>query len=173
MLYIFKVRDLPFIKFGFTRICIWERIATGFWSNVRPKDCCGALAWDDLEVLALYPGTEEGEKALKEAIPPTAGEFWPEEQLEPIQAYLGEPLPLPERPSSPPLVDWQEEKRPCCSGKIIQCFKCDKTFNLWHHLTQHLKSHAGIKDASCRRCGLKLAKRNLKRHEVSCKKAPA
>ena len=171
MLYIFKVRGLPFIKAGFTRTCVWERIATGFWSNVHPKDCCNSLAWEDLELLALYPGTEEQEAALKKALPPAAGEFWPEDQLEPIKAYLGLPLPLPERPASPPEVQRCEEKLPCCSGETISCFKCDKTFNRWHHLRQHLQSHAAIKDA-CGRCGLKVLKRNLKRHETSCKKAP-
>jgi len=171
MLYIFKVRGLPFIKAGFTRTCVWERVARGFWSNVHPKDCCGALAWEDLELIALYPGTLEGEAALKEAIPPTAGEFWPKEQLEPIQAFLGELLPLPERPATPPEVQRCEEKLPCCSGNTISCFQCDKTFNRWHHLKQHLQSHAAIKDA-CGRCGLKVLKRNLKRHETSCKKAP-
>jgi len=65
MLYLFKVRDAPYIKMGFTNACPWRRIATGFWSNLHPTDCCGKLGWEDLELVAVFPGTEEDEKALK------------------------------------------------------------------------------------------------------------
>ena len=93
----------------------------------------------------------------------------------PLRALLGflvGELPLPPRPAIPPEVERCEEKLPCCSGQTFRCFKCDNTFNRWHHLKQHLQSHANAKDG-CGHCGLKVLKRNLKRREVACKKAPA
>jgi hypothetical protein len=175
MLYLFKVHGLPFIKMGFTRSCPWRRIATGFWSNLHPSECCGRLGWKDLELIAVFPGTLQDEAAIKKALPPTCGEFWPEEMAPPLKALLGflaGELPLPPRPAIPPEVQRCEEKLPCCSGQTFRCFKCDKTFNRWHHLKQHLQSHANTKDG-CGHCGLKVLKRNLKRHETACKKAPA
>ena len=171
MLYLFKVRDLPFIKMGFTRGCPYRRIATGFWSNLHPSDCCGKLGWDDLELIAVFPGSLEDESALKKTFPPTVGEFWPEEMVNALKgalAHLGDELPMPPRPPVPPDVDRCEEKLACCTGQTIQCFKCDKTFNRWHRLKQHLQSHADVKD-SCGGCGLKVLKRNLKRHTGTCK----
>ena len=174
MLYLFKVRDAPYIKMGFTNACPWRRIATGFWSNLHPTDCCGKLGWEDLELVAVFPGTEEDEKALKKTFPPTKGEFWPDHMLSVLRstlAYLGGELPVPIRPPVPPEVDRQVEKLPCCSGQTIRCFKCNQTFSRWHHLTQHLQSHSQVKD-SCGQCGLKVLKRNMKRHTGACKGKP-
>ena len=171
MLYLFKVRDAPFIKMGFTRSCPWRRIATGFWSNLHPTDCCDKLGWEDLELVAVFPGSLEDEKSIKKTFPPTVGEFWPEQMVNVLKStlgFLGGELPLPPRPLAPPEVERCEEKLPCCSGQTIRCFKCDKTFHRWHHLKQHLQSHADVKD-SCGGCGLKVLKRNLKRHTGTCK----
>ena len=172
MLYLFKVVDAPYVKMGFTSSCVWQRIATGLWSNVRPAECCGKLGWSDLDLLVLFPGDKQDEAAIKKAIPPTMGEFWPEEMAEDLVeklGTLGEMLPLPPRPSCAPSVDRVVEQLPCCSGQVFQCFQCDKTFRRWRHLQQHRQSHANVKD-SCGRCGLKVLKRNLKRHDVACKK---
>ena len=171
MLYVFKVLDTPFVKMGFTDSCPYRRIAVGFWSNVHPAECCGKLGWSNLHLLALFKGTKEHEEAVKRAFPPTAGEFWPEDSLGQLISTLEsltEACPLPERPAEPPQVERDVEQLPCCSGQVFQCFQCDKTFRRWRHLKQHRQSHANIKD-SCGRCGLKVLKRNMKRHAGSCK----
>jgi hypothetical protein len=170
MLYVFKVVDTPYVKMGFSNGCPYRRIALGLWSNVHPKECCGRLGWSDLQLLALFNGTVQQEAMVKMFLPPDVGEFWADEMLAPLLLVLGfmaEALPLPPRPLLPPEVHRNVEKLPCCSGEVLRCFICDKTFSRWHHLQQHRQSHAGIKEA-CNRCGRKVLKRNMKRHEQSC-----
>jgi hypothetical protein len=75
MLYVFKVIGAPYIKVGYTSCCPWRRIASGFWSNVHPSECCGKLGWKDLELLAVFPGSLKDEAALKSAIPPATGDL--------------------------------------------------------------------------------------------------
>ena len=167
MLYLFKVVDTPFLKMGFTNGCPWRRVATGFWSNVHPSECCGKLGWENLQLMAVTQGTLEQEAAIKQALPPSLGEFWPEEMAEQILRLMGDPLPLPDKPPAPPEVDRSEEKLPCCTGQSFSCFQCDKVFRRFHHLQQHLQSHGQVKSA-CGRCGKGIIKRNLKRHQQIC-----
>ncbi len=171
MLYVFKVLDSPFVKMGYTDGCPYRRIATGFWSNVHPEACCGKLGWSSLQLLALYTGSKEQEQAVKEAVPPTKGEFWPEEMLEQLLSTLGglaQPLPLPERPSEPPPVVRRQEKLVCCGGERYPCIRCDKTFRRYHHLVQHRESH-GDNRVTCSRCGIRVLRRNLKPHHRVCR----
>ena len=171
MLYIFKVVDAPFIKMGFTGSCPWQRIATGFWSNIHPLQCCSKLGWQDLELVALYAGGLDVEAAVKASIPPVSGEFWAEDMLKPLMTllgFLGGKGIAPPRPERPPPVDRPVEKLPCCGGRAFNCWRCDMTFQRAHHLRQHLESHGGSKVA-CSRCSLRVLKRNLKRHESNCR----
>jgi hypothetical protein len=170
MLYVFKVVGTPYVKMGYSNGCPYRRIATGLWSNVHPTECCGKLGWSDLQLLALFNGTMGQEAAVKMVLPPIMGEFWADEMLTPLLLVLGfiaDACPLPARPSLPPDVGRNVEKLPCCSGEVLRCFLCNKTFSRWHHLQQHKQSHAGIKEA-CNRCGKRVLKRNMKRHEQSC-----
>jgi hypothetical protein len=65
MIYIFKVIGTEFVKLGFTHGDPWTRVATGFWSNLHPKACCGRLGWDNLELVGCFDGGAEIEAAIK------------------------------------------------------------------------------------------------------------
>jgi len=172
MLYVLRVRDAPWVKMGFTSGSIWRRIATGLWSNVHPKACCKRLAWEDLELLALFSGTVDDESALKLELPPECGEFWPLDQLEQLLAMMARlpALPLPPRPEQPPNVDRKPEKLECCGGASFTCSTCKptKTFSRWNIFAKHRRSHMGVK-VTCSRCHAEVAKENLKRHHESKK----
>jgi hypothetical protein len=170
MIYIFRVVGAGFVKLGFTHGSPWTRVATGFWSNIHPKACCNKLGWDNLELLAVFDGSIEAELAIKQAIPPHFGEFWPECQLEALLnsvASLCSPLPLPVKPDQPPEVERATEKLPCCGGPEFFCDSCNASFHRAHHLRQHLQSCRGWK-VSCYGCGRQFLQRNLKRHMSSC-----
>ncbi len=81
MLYIFRIKDQPFFKFGYTASSPWRRAATGFWSNVHPAALCNKLSYADLELVGLYDGGLAEEAAVKASLPPVAGEFWSLELL--------------------------------------------------------------------------------------------
>jgi hypothetical protein len=170
MLYVLRVRDAPWVKMGFTSGSIWRRIATGLWSNVHPDGCCGRLAWEDLELLALFGGTADDERMLQQELPPERGEFWPLEQLEALLVKMARlpTLPLPPRPEQPPNVDRKPEKLVCCGGEWHRCSSCDKKFTREQHLAKHQRSHMGVKVA-CGRCKTRVVKENLKRHRESKK----
>jgi len=167
MLYVFNIIDTPFLKMGFSSGCPWRRVARGFWNNVHPSECCGKLGWHNLELLAVFKGSLADEAAVKRALPPVTGEFWAEEMAKPLLTllgFLGESLPLPPRPLQPPTVGREEERLPCCGGRLFHCWRCEKTFGRWHHLQQHLQSHGNVKVA-CQKCGIKVIKGNLRRRE--------
>ena len=171
MLYIFRVVGTGFVKCGFTHGSPWTRVATGFWSNIHPKACCHKLGWDDLELLAVFDGSREAEVAIKQAIPPHFGEFWPECQLESLletASLLGPSLALPEKPNQCPEVERVTEKLPCCGGPEFFCESCDVSFKRAHHLRQHYESCREWK-SECIRCGRRCLQRNLKRHLPRCK----
>lgn len=171
MIYIFRVGDAGFLKLGFTRGSPWTRVATGFWSNLHPAACCQKLGWDDLELLHCFAGDEEAEKAIKQQVPPHSGEFWPECQLEALLACVAslcDPLPVPEKPEQRPEVERFTEKLPCCGGPQHHCESCQVTFLREHHLRQHYESCKGWK-VQCAGCVKGFLKRNLKRHQSTCK----
>ena len=171
-LYIFRVEGTGFVKLGYTATCPWRRISNGFWSNIHPPACCNRLDWQHLDLVAFYAGGLEIEAAVKTAISPVAGEFYSEELLGPITTlleFLVARLPLPQRPEVQPLVDRPVEKLPCCTGRTWQCWTCEKVFSRFHHLQQHLRMHSGGDKATCSRCKIEVVKRNLKRHQGSCK----
>ena len=172
MLYVFRVTGAGFLKLGFTHGSPWRRVATGFWSNVHPRACCGKLGWADLELLAMFDGSEAVEAEIKAAVPPTCGEFWPERLLQLLLNLAGSlcpSLPLPGRPALPPEVDRAVERLPCCGGTVFSCSTCSLTFKRAHHLVQHLESCMSLKVA-CAACSKQVLKRNLKRHMSRCKR---
>ena len=186
MLYIFDVEGTGFVKAGFTTRCPWDRVCDGFWRLVHPTECCGKLGWDNLQLLALSPGSMEDEALLKECTPPVAGEFWRREDLHMLllvfkmQAISGHGcdnenwrLPLPVKPAEP--AGRGIEKRPCCGGSAVVCFACHKSFALWVHLSRHMRESCparqatglGLARVECSRCNLQVINRNLKRHRAS------
>ena len=172
MLYIFRILGAPFLKLGFTQHDQRRRVATGFWGNVRPAERCNQLGYEHLQLLALFEGSLSDEAAIKLAFPPTTGEFWPSVMLGPLMAlmkFMNNELPLPPKPSSPPVVGREIEKLPCCGGRTYHCFNCNIVFNRWRHLTQHRESCLDQKVA-CTKCSKKVLKRNLKRHHQNCKR---
>jgi DNA-directed RNA polymerase subunit RPC12/RpoP len=171
MLYVFQISNTGFVKMGYTRGNPWRRAATGFWSNIHPTECCHNLGWENLQLLALYDGSEIIEAAIKEALPPTRGEFWSHELLPALLRVLGflcSSLPLPSKPSQPPPVDRHLEKLPCCGAPTYTCSDCGRAFNRHHHLVQHREGHMNV-NIACTACGRTVLKRNLKRHQARCK----
>jgi uncharacterized C2H2 Zn-finger protein len=174
MLYIFKLRDVPYIKFGYTSDSPWARVSNGFWSNLHPLQCCNRLSFSHLDLVALYTGSKAIESSIKETFPPVAGEFWGEDMLAPMMTlldFLEHLLPLPPR-------EWIEPARPeerlacCVGGTSYQCWRCEQVFKRSHHLWQHIKvKHTAGRDmVKCSKCSMELIKRNLKRHEEnSCR----
>lgn len=171
MLYIFRVVGTGCLKMGFTRGDVWKRVATGFWSNVHPATCCGRLGWANLELLALFSGGVPDEEAVKQVLPPTVGEFWPEEELEALTraiAALCVELPLPPKPEVPPEVSRRVEKLPCCGAPRHVCRACRVSFQREHHMWQHQESCMDRR-VSCGACQTRVLRRNLKRHLRNCR----
>jgi hypothetical protein len=171
-LYMFHIRDTGFVKFGFTYGDPWTRAATGFWSNVHPKECCGKLGWENLELMPCYEGGPDVEAAIKKALPPHTGEFWRVEyagQLLTLCSKLTNRKLLEEipKPKQAPGVARMTEKLPCCGGPEFFCDSCNVSFKRQHHLRQHLQS-CQKKKVPCL-CGKKVLHRNLKRHQAACK----
>ena len=166
MLYIFRVVGTDYVKLGFTRGDPWKRAATGFWSNVHPPACCGRLAWEDLELVALFSGSLPDEAAVQRVLPPAVGEFWLEEELDALLRAVGalcEELPAPPKPDVPPEVARRTEKLPCCGAPRYICGVCSASFQREHHVWQHRES-CEDRRVSCSACHKKVLKRNLKRH---------
>jgi hypothetical protein len=173
MLYIFRVVGTGCVKMGFTRGDVWKRVATGFWSNVHPATCCGRLGWDNLELLACFDGDEKIEAAIKEALPPHTGEFWPDEQITELLGLCWtlcgrKFLPEPERPEQPPEVQRRVEKLPCCGVPRHVCNMCRMSFQREHHMRQHQESCTDRR-ISCAACQTRVLRRNLKRHLRNCR----
>ena len=72
-LYVFEIRESPYVKMGFTSGCPWMRASEGFWSNAHPTGCCNKLGWGDLTLVALFEGSFDDERSLQEAFPPERG----------------------------------------------------------------------------------------------------
>ena len=82
MLYIFKVVDLSWFKFGFTdQKNPWNRIQTGFWTNVHPMELCGKLGAEQFQLIHLFEGDEKLERAIQSIFPPYVGKCWNDEDL--------------------------------------------------------------------------------------------
>ena len=176
MLYVFKITGTPFVKMGFTDLGDpWLRVATGFWSNVHPPECCHQLGWDNCNLVALFAGTKAKESEIKDALPPTRGEFWHDDVSQQLLALMADlaPLPLPAKPASPPAVVRGIEKLLCCGGIAHACWQCNKVFGRRHHLDQHLEEvHSNAGRTTCKRCGKSIVKRHLNKHlkTKSCNK---
>jgi hypothetical protein len=167
-LYVFEIRDSPYVKMGFTSGCPWVRVSEGFWSNVHPTGCCNKLGWGDLTLVALFEGSLDDERSLQEAFPPERGEFWATTDRDDLLKAMREKLvvkELPPKPASPPDREqrWCEERLICClGGRAYKCFECEKVFSRHHLLLQHKASHSATAGrVTCHRCGLVGLKRNI------------
>lgn len=165
MLYVVKFAN-GWFKVGHTSNDIWTR-ACHFWTNQHPTELCGKLGPDDVEIVALFAGGREEEQALFAKFPPKRGEFY-DEGLEALLSSIELPeLPVPEKPG---FLVQSDEKLPCCGGVEYTCFQCNAKFLRGIKLKQHLDDvHRKVR-AKCAGCGLEVIKRNLKRHQSSCKK---
>ena len=172
MLYFFKVLDSPWVKFGWTEQADpWNRIQTGFWSNVHPKEICNRLGPENLELLCLFEGGKQVEGVLQSLFPPFCGEFWKEEDFESMVQMLKlmcEELPIPARPQFHPCNDIA--KRSCCTGILLRCFTCGQGFAKFDKLLQHKRDRHEAPRFSCV-CGKKFSRKDrLDRHvRKSCK----
>ena len=166
----------------------WGRFRDGFWKNVHPEACCGRLGWDDLQLVAMSPGTLEDEAAIQQQLPPERGEFWPREQLDALRLAMKAlattrhncgnddwELPLPPRPAAPP-PGRGEEKLECCGGSLLPCYGCGRMFKLWVRLQTHKRESCPASAEArlaCRFCGTRVIQRHLKRHEEQNKRCQA
>ena len=183
MLYVFAVGDTGYLKVGYTSGCPWARARDGFWRVLHPSACCGQLGWENLQLLLLSPGTMAEEKQLHECVPPEEGECYPLARLPDIQAFCKTngycnhgcgaddwEMPLPPKPEVP-IAGRGIERRPCCGGTLQVCYACQATFQLWIHLSTHMRESCPERpDAAkteCGRCGDNVIHRNLQRHRRS------
>ena len=99
MLYVFKVVDLPWFKFGYTdQTNPWNRIQTGFWTNVHPKELCGKLGAEQFQLIHVFQGDKRLEHCMQSIFPPYAGEFWKDEDLDDfvwILKLIADEIPIP------------------------------------------------------------------------------
>ena len=172
MLYIFKVVDSPFFKFGFTdQVNPWNRIQRGFWTNVHPPELCQKLDPDNFELIFIFEGDERLERVIQSLFPPYAGEFWKEDDLDEIVDMLKlitEEIRIPPRPC----FQYTEhvEKLACCTGVLHVCWSCGKQFSRFCKLLQHKRDvHEAARFACI--CDTKFPRKgNLDRHVAkSCK----
>jgi len=173
MLYVFKVVDLPWFKFGFTdQTNPWFRIQAGFWSNVHPKALCQKLDPENFELIYLFEGDVKLERAMQSIFPPYAGEFWKADDLDDfvwMLKLITEEIPIPSRPC---FVQTNAEKRlACCTGVWHVCWTCGKEFSRFCKLLQHKRDVHESARYRCV-CGKEFPRKgNLDRHvQKSCKK---
>ena len=172
MLYIFKVVDLPFFKFGFTdETNPWNRIQNGFWTNVHPKELCGKLGFQNFNLLHVFEGDEKLERAMQSIFPPHAGEFWKDEDLSDF-VWLLKLITIEMRIPPRPCFQYTEhvEKLACCTGVYHVCWTCGKQFSRFCKLLQHKRDVHELARFRCS-CGKEFPRKgNLDRHvQKSCK----
>jgi hypothetical protein len=172
MLYVFKVLNTPFFKFGWTeKEDPWDRIQTGFWTNVHPKELCGKLHPENLELIFLFEGDRRLELCMQSIFPPAHGEFWKDEDLDDMIQMLkliAEELPVPSRPCF--LYTQHAEKLSCCTGILHTCYSCGMQFSRFCKLLQHKRDKHEVAGYKCL-CGKEFFRKgNLDRHVLkSCK----
>ena len=172
MLYIFKVVDLPWFKFGYTeQTNPWNRIQTGFWTNVHPTELCGRLGPECFELIALFEGDVKLERAMQSIFPPHTGEFWKDEDIEAfvwMLKLITDEIPIPPRPEFQQKV--HVEKLACCTGNWHVCWTCGQRFGRFCKLLQHKRDVHESARFRCS-CGKEFPRKgNLDRHvQKSCK----
>ena len=170
MLYIFKV--VGFFKFGYTnQINPWNRMQTGFWTNVHLKELCGKLDPENFELIHLFEGDEKLERAMQSIFPSHCGEFWKADDLDDfvwMQKLIADQIPLPPRPC---FIQTDVEKLPCCTEVWHVCWTCGMQFKRFCKLLQHKRDVHESDRYKCL-CGKEFPRKgNLDRHVLkSCKK---
>jgi hypothetical protein len=173
MLYVFKVTDTAFFKFGWTeQRNPWDRIQNGMWTNSHPPELCQKLNPENLELIFLFEGDRRLERAIQSIFPPAHGEFWEDEDLDDIIQMLklmAEEIPIPPRPC----FHYTEhaEKLSCCTGILHTCYSCGMQFSRFCKLLQHKRDKHEVARYKCV-CGKEFPRKgNLDRHVLkSCKR---
>lgn len=160
MLYVF---ELPhgWLKFGVAERGAWERFeAFGFWHMRHPEILCNKLAFDDVQLIAVFEGGLQAEAQIKSVAKPCMSEFYAPERRDELMAacQILTPLPMPPRPCS-----LQERRcmRSCCLGLDAQFGN-----RRLHHIERSQK--AGQK-TPCEVCGklVTVIADKRKRHQKS------
>ena len=172
MLYIFDVVNSQYFKFGWTeRPNAYDRIQNGFWTTLHPKELCGRLGSENLNLVHVLEGYRNLEKCIQSLFPPERGEFWKKDDLEKMIKMLRPMTPELVIPSRPDLRETEVGKLACCSGAWHECWICKMRFKRSCKLLPHNRD---VHDNASSRCvrGKELPmKGNLDWHvQESCKK---
>ena len=170
MLYVFRVVDSQYIKFGWAeRKNPYDRIINGFWTNDHPDELCGRLGAENLELIYLFEGDQKLERVIQSLFPPDRGEFWKEEDSDEMINMLkliAKEIPVPRRPI---IRQGLSEKLACCTGIWNDCFTCGMKLKIFCKLLQHKRDvHENAKFRCA--CGKMFPRKgNLHRHVLkSC-----
>ena len=172
MLYLFKVINSPFFKFGWTeKEDPWDWIRNGFWTNSHPPELCQKLNPENLELIFLFEGDRRMERAMQSIFPPANEEFWKDEDLEDfvwMLKLISEEIQIPPRPCS--AYTENVEKLACCTGILHTCYSCGMQFSRFCKLLQHKRDKHEVARYKCL-CGREFPRKgNLDRHvQKSCK----
>ena len=143
MMYMFEAGN--WIKVGVTRQSVWHRLVAFRATQHPAPEVCGTLRdLDSVRLRAVWPATPDREKQvhaeLRSSFPNHVGEWYPVAAADRLRELMGEPEPLPERPSPEELEALPKKpRRPCCTGSTIRCFGCNRTFTAVKGLSKHGK----------------------------------
>ena len=114
-----------------------QRASDGWWENSHPKELCGKLCPPHCELLGLWEGTQEEEKALQEQWNEGVlkhqdchNEFYEASEWPKIfRELMTYHTPLPLLTAYPAPSGHEKSRKKCCGGREYFCKYCPKSFD--------------------------------------------